>query len=198
MRNTIAQIELAKLIEHKAKIINITAIRDYDSIWKKHIHDSLEISEIKLLNKLLLKGVSVLDLGSGGGIPGLPLAIDYSKSNFTLLDARRKKIDVINEFVNHLGLSNVKTVWGRAEEQTQLFSSFDIVVSRAVAYLPTLIMLSLPSLKKDGLLVFWKSNNPTEIKSVNSEEVELIEKHEYTLEDNFAVMDRVILVYKKL
>jgi len=104
---------------------------------------------------------------------------------------------VVDEFVAKLKLTNVKTRWGRAEELKELHNSFDIIISRAVAYLPDLIKLSTPFVKGNGYLVFWKLNNKDEIERGNKIALQLglnlIERYNYKIKGS----DRIILVYLK-
>jgi 16S rRNA (guanine527-N7)-methyltransferase len=187
--------KLANLVEQKSKEINITAIREYEKILEKHILDSLMCSKISLVEERLAKS-EVLDLGTGGGFPGLPLAITHPNSNFVLLDSTRKKLDVVKEFAKDLGLSNVKTVWGRAEEVSkEKASKFDVVVSRAVAFLPELITLCKPFIKKNGLIVLYKQIDKAELEAgdiaAKNSGLKLIEEFEYHLSDSA----RNILIY---
>ena len=98
----------------------------------------------------------VIDIGSGAGFPGIPLAILSPKWNFTLCDSTTKKTIFLNELINELNLRNVKIVNDRVEN---IKSKFDIVTSRALADLKTIINYSLPVLKKDGFIAAYKSNN---------------------------------------
>lgn len=187
--------KLARLVEQKSKEINITAIRDYDKIWSKHILDSLMCSKIPEVESKLEKS-KVLDLGTGGGFPGLPLAITHPNSQFTLLDSRRKKLDVVNEFSHFVKASNVQTKWGRSNELVDdLGGQFDIVLARSVGFLPELINLCHPFMKKGGLLVLYKQNEEGEIEAGKVEaralKLGLINKYEYELDGDA----RVILVY---
>lgn len=185
--------KLARLVEAKSKVVNITAIKDFDSIWKKHILDSLEIANSEAWEGVLTAGekVAVADLGTGGGFPGLPLAINYPQINFTLIDGTRKKIDVVDEFARSLDLKNVKAVWGRSEDlikTPQYKGKFDFVVSRAVAYLPDLIELSLGLLKTRGIMAFYKTFNEQEVKEgelkVKELGLKLREIYKYKLESD--------------
>jgi 16S rRNA (guanine527-N7)-methyltransferase len=189
--------QLARLVEEKSKVINITAIRDYEKIWEKHILDSLMCSKIELVEEKLAKA-KVLDLGTGGGFPGLPLAITHTQSSFVLLDSTRKKLDVVREFVFRLKLQNVDLKWGRSTELIkELGGSFDIIVARGVAFLPELISLCQPFMKKDGMLVLYKQIDNAEIEAGDIEAknlgLKLKEKYEYAIDGSI----RVILVYTK-
>lgn len=191
---------LTSLVEQKSKIINITSLRTYDEIWNKHILDSLEVMNTSSW-KEASKG-NVLDIGTGGGFPGLPLAIEFPASSYFLLDSTKKKLDVVKDFADILKLDNVNVIWGRAEDlsKSEIYSNkFDVVVSRAVAYLPLLISLSSPFLTSCGMAIFWKTYNEDEINEGQPVAVrlnlELLEKHIYKINgDN---RDRVILVYRK-
>ena len=187
--------KLAHLVEKKSKQINITAIRDYENILKKHILDSLMCSKISLIEKRL-DGAKVLDLGTGGGFPGLPLAITHPNSTFVLLDSTRKKLDAVNEFAFALKLKNVETKWGRSTDLLkQLGGSFDLVTSRGVAFLPELISMCAPLIKKDGLIVLYKQYDEDEITAgeieAKKKDLHLKEKFEYKIDES----NRVILVY---
>ena len=100
--------------------INLSAIRDEEGIITKHFIDSLMLTrfldEITKNFQPPTSNLQLLDLGTGGGFPGIPLAIYYPNHHFTLLDARKKKCECIKNFVEKLGLENVSVVWGRAEE----------------------------------------------------------------------------------
>lgn len=109
------------LFLEKNKHINLSAIRDEEGMWEKHITDSLitvDLLKDYLGQRTKDKGqqMKVLDLGTGGWFPGLPLAIMFPEVHFTLLDATRKKIDCIREFVLSLELQNVMPQWGRVED----------------------------------------------------------------------------------
>jgi 16S rRNA (guanine527-N7)-methyltransferase len=96
--------------------------------------------------------LSILDLGTGGGLPGLPLKIARPDLQLTLLDSTQKKINVVNEIASSLKLEHVTSVWGRAEvlgRQPEHAAKFDLVVARAVAPLKDLIVWSLPFLKRE-------------------------------------------------
>jgi len=166
--------KLAHLVKEKSKVVNITSIRDYESIWQKHIVDSLMLSKVGDVEKILKSGsdmnvkpLHVLDIGTGGGFPGLPLAICYPNLKFTLLDSTRKKIEVVKEFSFELGLKNVKAVWGRAEElakNPKYKGKFDIVTARAVAYLPTLLNSCVSFINESGSILLYKKLDENELK----------------------------------
>lgn len=101
----------------------------------------------------------VLDVGTGGGFPGIPLAIMNSEVDFYLLDSVGKKITAIKHFVKLLDLQNVHTLYGRTEDiiKTPGYAkSFDFIVSRATAYLPKLVSWCIPYLKDSGIMLSYK------------------------------------------
>lgn len=158
------QIELFErflvLFIEKNSQINLSAIRDEAWVIEKHFIDSL------ILNKAIKLSWNILDIGTGWGFPGVPLAISNNNCNFILLDSTRKKIEAVNEFSQKLGLKNCSWVWWRAEElsaKLEYKKQFDFVVSRATAYLPQIIERSLPFLKKWWKLVLYKIFDEKEI-----------------------------------
>ncbi|MCP4123149.1 MAG: 16S rRNA (guanine(527)-N(7))-methyltransferase RsmG [Bacteroidetes bacterium] len=117
--------------EWNAKV-NVISRRDMDAFYVHHVLHSLSIAKICPLSS----SRRILDIGTGGGFPGIPLAIFYPGIQFTLVDSIRKKIGVVNEVAEILELSNVKPIWSRAEE---VQGNFDKVVTRAVARMPKII-----------------------------------------------------------
>ncbi len=127
--------------------INLVSRRDSENIWESHILHSL--SPLFMLD--IPSGVSILDLGSGGGFPGIPIAIMRGDVRVTLLDSIQKKVRVLEDIVAALGLSAVRVVGGRAEDVGRdggYAGSFDAVIARAVAPLADLIRWSEPFLRR--------------------------------------------------
>lgn len=112
--------------------INVISRKDMDSFYERHVLHSLGIA--KVMN--FKAGTHVLDVGTGGGFPGIPLAILFPKTNFLLIDSIGKKINVVNDVVEQLQLTNVSTAHQRAEHVKK---PFDFVVSRAVTRMPAFI-----------------------------------------------------------
>lgn len=112
--------------------INVVSRKDIDELYLRHVLHSLGIAKVIRFNP----GSKVMDVGTGGGFPGIPLAILFPETQFHLVDSIGKKIKVVNEVVEGLGLENVKTTHGRVEE---VKDTYDFIVSRAVAQMETFV-----------------------------------------------------------
>lgn len=112
--------------------INVVSRKDIDELYLRHVLHSLGIAKVISFKP----GSKVLDVGTGGGFPGIPLAILFPETQFHLVDSIGKKIKVVNEVVEGLGLLNVKTTNGRVEE---VKDTYDFIVSRAVAQMETFV-----------------------------------------------------------
>ncbi|MDL2231833.1 16S rRNA (guanine(527)-N(7))-methyltransferase RsmG [Porphyromonadaceae bacterium OttesenSCG-928-L07] len=123
--------------------INVISRKDIDSLCTHHILHSLAIAKVISFKP----GTQVLDVGTGGGFPGIPLAIMFPETDFYLVDSIGKKIKVVQEVASALGLKNVKAEQIRAEE---LKMQFDFVVSRAVTAFPDFVKLIKNKLKKEA------------------------------------------------
>lgn len=148
----IEKLEIFKdMVVEKNKVMNLTAIAEED-FYLKHFVDSL-----KLLDFENLEG-RVLDLGTGAGFPGIPLAIMLPDVDFLLMDSLKKRIGFLEEVVEKLGLKNVQLLHSRAEDgaRKEFRESFDYVVTRALASLPVLLEYTIPYLKKGGVLYAYK------------------------------------------
>lgn len=120
---------LAPLYEDWNSKINVVSRKDIDKLQLHHVLHSLAIAKFADMAELFLPGTKVMDVGTGGGFPGIPLAIMYPDVEFLLVDSIGKKIKVVTEVAQALGLKNVRAVKARAEE---IDEKFDFIVSRAV------------------------------------------------------------------
>ncbi len=148
--------ELIRLALEWNEKINITAITDPKDFLEKNILDSLEITGLEEIEK----AKRIMDLGTGGGYPGLPLAMQYPEKDFVLMDSVNKKLKVIEDIAEKLKIKNVETLHGRAEDlakEKEYRDNFDLVVSRAVAAMPTLAEYALPFVKPGGYFIAYKT-----------------------------------------
>lgn len=148
---------LYKMLCEYNKKINLTAITEPAAAAKKHFADSL----LPIKSGLFAAGTECIDIGTGAGFPGLPLAVFLPECRFTLLDSLAKKLAFCDMSVENLKLENVKTVVSRAEDLVRKSSEtreyFDIAVSRAVANLTVLAEIALPFVKVGGYFIAMKS-----------------------------------------
>jgi 16S rRNA (guanine527-N7)-methyltransferase len=112
--------------------INVVSRKDIDELYLRHVLHSLGIAKIMPFKN----GSKILDVGTGGGFPGIPLAILFPECSFHLVDSIAKKLKVVDEVVEGLGLTNVKTSHSRVED---IYGTYDFIVSRAVAVMPTFV-----------------------------------------------------------
>ena len=138
------------------KVMNLTAITEFEDVVEKHFLDSISLCQVMDLKKPL----TLLDLGTGAGFPGIPLKIMFPELKITLADSLNKRLLFLNEVMEALNLKNIETVHGRAEELSKrkdYRESFDLCVSRAVANLSTLSEYCLPFIHTSGKFISYKS-----------------------------------------
>ena len=178
--------------------INLTAITEPEEIITKHFIDSLTVA------KYIENNSKIVDVGTGAGFPGIPLAIVNDSSSFTLVDSLNKRINFLNEVTNNIELKNVTTIHNRAEEfgnNKQYREMYDIAVSRAVARLNILVEYLLPAVKIGGKCICMKGSDVQEEIVESKKAIELlggkIEKiEEFYLPDTN--IQRTIIIINKI
>lgn len=153
--------EYYKLLVEWNSFMNLTAIIEFDEVCTKHFVDSLSMCKVLgFMEYHSLNGISIIDVGTGAGFPGIPLKIAYPDINITLLDSLGKRVKFLDEVIARLGLENIEAIHGRAEDFARpdmMREKFDICVSRAVASLSTLSEYCLPYVRVGGYFVSYKS-----------------------------------------
>lgn len=150
------------------EVMNLTAITEFDDVCKLHFVDSLMAAPYFDFNK---KNLSLIDVGTGAGFPGIVLKIAYPHLNITLLDSLNKRLKFLNEVIDTLELNkdggHIETIHGRAEDHSnfktgKLREKFDVGCARAVANMSTLSEYVLPYVKQNGIFLAFKSNRVSE------------------------------------
>lgn len=177
--------------------INLTAIKEEKEFIVKHFVDSLSISEIVGDNK------RIIDVGTGGGFPGIPLKLLNENLNVSLVDSVNKKIMVLNDIINKMKLNNIEAIHTRAEDlakKKEYREGFDIAVSRAVSNMNTLVEYLLPFVKIGGYVVCMKGPGYEEELNASKTAIEILggkieEIKELKVSDE---LDRNIIIIKKI
>ena len=171
--------------------LNLISKNDEKYLWEKHIFDSLSIGKFFEKYKITnLTNKKLLDIGTGGGFPSVPIAINYPELQVTALDSIRKKINAIQEIKENLNLNNLKTICKRAETLENI--KFDFITTRAVAEIKILIPYAIPLLKHSGYFIAYKSmkvhneikNAENILKKYNAKIIDIIE-YQLPLEENY-------------
>lgn len=154
-------IKYYEMIVETNKVMNLTAITDFDEVIVKHFIDSLLIVKELDMNKV----DTMIDVGTGAGFPGIPLKIVFPHIKVTLLDSLNKRLKFLDQVISELGLTDIKTVHGRAEDLGQnkeYRENYDLCVSRAVANLSTLSEYCIPFVKVNGKFISYKASDSNE------------------------------------
>ncbi len=142
--------------------VNLISRKDFENFYLHHIIHSLSITKFELIKD----ENNIIDLGTGGGLPGIPLAIYYNRKNFLLVDSIRKKISAVDKIINKINVKNISTLNNRAEN---LDIKADIIICRSVSSVDNLIQWTKGLLNDKGRLILLKGGNVNkELKNISS------------------------------
>jgi len=153
---------LYDIYNEKNKKVNLISRKDFENFYLHHIIHSLSITKFELVKK----ENKIIDLGTGGGLPGIPLAIYYNNKKFILVDSIRKKISAVDEIIKELNVKNISTINNRVEN---LNINADIIICRSVSSVKNIIRWTKGLLNKEGKLILLKGGNVNkELKNIRS------------------------------
>ena len=153
---------LYDIYNEKNKKVNLISRKDFENFYLHHIIHSLSITKFALVKK----ENKIIDLGTGGGLPGIPLAIYYNNKKFILVDSIRKKISAVDEIIKELNVKNISTINNRIEN---LNINADIIICRSVSSIENIIRWTKGLLNKEGKLILLKGGNVNkELKNISS------------------------------
>lgn len=147
-----------EMLIEKNKVMNLTAITEFDEVVEKHFIDSLSIVRVIDMEKVH----SIIDIGTGAGFPGIPVKIMFPHIKVTLVDSLNKRVNFLNEVIENLELSDIEAYHGRAEDygrDKKFREKYDVCVSRAVANLASLSEYCMPFVKPDGYFISYKAGD---------------------------------------
>lgn len=205
-KNNIEEIDensISKLYEYMKNVlewnekINVTAIKNEKDFIYKHYIDSL------LINEYIKENSKVIDIGTGGGFPGIPVKIVNDSISITLIDSVNKKLNVIRESIKNLHINNVEIIHTRAEDlykKKEYFEQYDVATTRAVSNFKNIATYMLPFLKKGGIAICMKGPNYKEeledaINEIKKYGGEVSEIKNYNINTEY---ERNIIIIKKV
>lgn len=184
---------ISRFLERNTKL-NLSAIRDEQWVYDKHIVDALEVIQFDIIKPDMV----VADVGTGGGWPLLALAQTYPDTEFIGIDGRRKKMEAVQSIAIEAWLNNVTTQRGRIE---QVRWSYDIVTARAVAYADVLLDRIHPILKPGGSMILYKLDTEEEntiiMMRCNKNHYDITQRHHYQLENDEHETKKILWILTK-
>ncbi|MBU3144571.1 16S rRNA (guanine(527)-N(7))-methyltransferase RsmG [Clostridium sp. CF012] len=194
------------LIKEWNEKVNLTAIKEDEEIVKKHFIDSIKVFKFQELRN----AKNIIDIGTGGGFPGIPMKIIKPEINIVLLDSLNKRINFLNVVIKELQLEKIKAIHGRAEDfaqEKQYREKFDVAVSRAVANLTVLSEFCIPYVKVGGYFVAMKgpaveeeikcSKNAIRMLGGRIEHIEKVQIEGSDLNHNLVIISKIAETNKK-
>ncbi len=145
-----------EMLIEKNKVMNLTAITEFDEVVEKHFIDSLSI--VRVIDMEIVH--SIIDIGTGAGFPGIPVKIMFPHIKVTLVDSLNKRVNFLNEVIENIELRDIEAYHGRAEDygrDKKFREKYDLCVSRAVANLASLSEYCMPFVKPDGYFISYKA-----------------------------------------